>query len=353
MDENQLRDIAPASSDLGALERLAGFVPPKVFDMHAHFYDESYLPALSAAGGMVEGLGARVDMDAYRRYQLPLYGEIKELRLNILSMPDNGMHDDPAVNRKNREASTAFLADQLERNPHCVGEAFVMADDTQDDVLSLLAHPRIRGFKCYHVAAKTRPTWQSEIDDYLPESAWEIAHERGLCITLHMVKDGALSDRGNMACILEKTKRYPNAKLILAHACRGFAPWTVMDAIDALKPRKNVYADVSAVCESPPIYALIKALGVERTLWGSDFPVSLLRGKCVSIADGFLWLYKEQLALVSGKTPFSVNLCGVENLLALQQACGMLNIGQDGVRALFYDSAMELLKLRDAAGEGV
>jgi glutamate-1-semialdehyde 2,1-aminomutase len=142
-------------------------------------------------------------------------------------------------------------------------------------------------------------------------------------------------------------KKYPSAKLILAHAARGFAAWTVLDSIAGVADIPNIYFDVSAICEPTPIFAVLKAAGTKRTLWGSDFPVSMMRGKCISIADSFLWLYKEHLQLMDSKTAFTANLVGVENLFALKQACQMLDIDRQGTEDIFYNNAMELFRLTD------
>ena len=41
--------------------------------------------------------------------------------------------------------------------------------------------------------------------------------------------------------------------------------------------------------------AIINVLGHDRLLWGSDYPVSRLRGRCIAIGDTFLWLYEDTL----------------------------------------------------------
>ena len=44
----------------------------------------------------------------------------------------------------------------------------------------------------------------------------------GLLIMLHMVLDRAIADERNQQYIREHCVRYPNARLVLAHAARGF-----------------------------------------------------------------------------------------------------------------------------------
>ena len=339
-----MEDFVLSESDIRTLQMLRDFIPPNVFDVHAHLFDTGYLPQSGLARLTCGALGTVMGIEAYMRFQAPLLPELKRLRLNVVSAPDATMSD---LSNGNRQKCNDFLVSHLENNPDHVGEAFVLPDDTVADIKKLLIHPNIRGFKCYHLCAQSQPTWNAEIGEYLPESAWQIADENGFCITLHLVKDHALSDPANFEYICRMSKKYPSATLILAHAARGFAAWTVLDKAAALADIPNIVFDVSAICEPTPIFAVLKAVGAKRVLWGSDFPISMMRGKCISIADSFLWLYKEQLQQMDSNTVFSANLVGVENLFALKQACQMLDIGRSGVEDIFYNNAMQMFHLTD------
>ena len=339
-------DIFLSESDMREIQKLRDFIPPKIFDVHTHLYDTAYLPNLNRNDAIFKEFGPVTGMNEYMRYQNPLYPGLERLRLNVVARPDASMSD---RSNGNRQKCNDFLVSHLEKYPDHVGETFVLPDDTVADIKKLLIHPNIRGFKCYHLCADRQPAWHAEIGEYLPESAWQVADENGFCITLHMVKDHALSDPGNFEYICRMSKKYPSAKLILAHAARGFAAWTVLDSVAGLADIPNIYFDVSAVCEPMPIFAILKAAGTKRVLWGSDFPISMMRGKCISIADSFLWLYKEQLHLMESKTAFSANLVGVENLVALNQACQMLDIDRNGVEDIFYNNAMQMFHLTDTS----
>ena len=213
-------DFILSESDLRVLKSMYDFIPPKIFDAHAHLYDTAYGPQSAVAKLTFNVLGPIAGLDEYVRCQTPLYPGLERLRLNLVSNPDASMSD-----RSNgyRQKCNDFLVSQLEKYPDIVGETFVLPDDTVADIKKLLIHPNIRGFKCYHSCAQKKPTWEREIGEYLPESAWQVADENGYCITLHMVKDRALSDPGNFDYICRMAKKYPSAILILAHAARGFA----------------------------------------------------------------------------------------------------------------------------------
>ena len=342
MDE--LKDFIIADSDRRVLAKLEGFVPEKVFDLHAHLFDTAYLPNMAVEGSLFGACGKVADRDTYERFQSPLYPGLKKLRLNLITVPDAAMAD-----RTNglRVRSLEFLKEYLEKNPDDVGEAFVLPDDTFDDLKGLLVHPNIRGFKCYHLAAAKKPTFQAEIGEYLPESAWRAADEYGLCITLHMVKDAVLADPSNNEYIRKMARKYPGARLILAHAARGFASWTVMEGIKKLSGISNIYYDVSAVNEPAAICTVLKYAEAGRVLWGSDFPVSMSRGKSISIGDSFVWIKQRDLKGHPVQEASEACLSGVEGLFALKQACEILDLDRAAVEDIFYTNAMRMFGLSD------
>ncbi len=321
--------------DSRLIQQMASFLPKQIFDAHAHLYDSSFLPSLFNPDSNIFCKEKLICSD-YMKYQGTLFGPVEKIHINLISMPDLAMAD-----RQNglRKASVQFLVNQLEQQPEHVGEVVVLPDDTEDDIESLLIHPSIRGFKCYHTLAKEKPSWNAKIETYLPESAWRVAHERGLCITLHLVRDQALADSSNNAYIKQKAEKYPNATLILAHAARGFAAWTTLISVSELKSYDNVWFDLSAICEPTAIFAILKHCGYKRVLWGSDFPVSMARGKAISLADSFYWIYKQDLERFQSETPVHATLIGIENLLAVEQACCMLDLGPPEIEDIFYNNA--------------
>ena len=335
-------DTVLSERDLRVLEKLGDFIPEKVFDAHAHLYDSKFTPVLATPGSTFAQCGPIADRECFMRLQGPLYLGAKQVRLNLISVPDPSMKD---LRNGNRACSVEFLINHLNQNPEDVGEVFVLPDDTDSDIESMLTHPGIRGFKCYHSVAARNVTWQADIDEYLPESAWRVANERGMCITLHLVKDAALADHGNLETIKRKARKYPGAKLILAHAARGFAAWTALEGLKGLSGFPNIYYDVSAVCEPTAIFAVIKKAGARQVLWGSDFPVSMFRGKCISLADTFLWIYRPMLACFDDPNAALATLVGVENLNALAQACDMLDLTCKDIEDIFYNNAVRMFGL--------
>lgn len=328
MDPNTL-----AQMDAFALERLSDFVPDKIFDSHIHLYDEQFATFLTR--NKPDGPFIRYDLERYQQdMQSILPG--RTIHVNTFSYPDKHL----AVNTANRDASDSFTITQLEKDPLSVGEVLVAPGDTVEDLEKRLVHPRIKGFKCYHLLARqTNDTAQCGIEEYLPDSAWEVANARGMVITLHMVKDASLSDPANLNYIKAMAKRYPNAILILAHAARSFASWTGLEAVEQIAHLDNVWYDFSAVCESPAMFQILKKAGHSRCMWGTDYPFSQPRGKCISLGSGFQWLYENELEAL--KIPGAWHVA-TETLMALRQAAIMAELTPAQVEDVFFNNAMRL-----------
>ena len=330
-----LQDGVYTSKDFEAAKILNDFLPAQIFDSHAHLYDTSFVPGLANNPSMA----GRYDLTQYRQDMVPIFGQERELHLNIVTYPDRAMAD-PA--HPSRDLADAFLVQQLEEDPGSVGEIITVPGDTAESLSKRLVHPRIRGFKCYHYCSGLANSWNASIGQYLPEAAWQVAHEKKLVITLHMVKDHALADPDNLIYITTMAKAYPDATLILAHAARSFAAWTGIEAVEKVAHLDNVWFDLSAVCESPAMLQIFKKTGTQRSMWGSDYPVSRYCGKAISLGDSFYWIYKKDLENFSGATSFSSYLVGVENLLATRQACILMDLDQKAIEDIFYGNAARL-----------
>ena len=326
------------AKDMEAIKILDGFLPDKIFDAHAHLYDKSFNPGFKAHDD--DG-----SFEVYKKAMFPALCNPKEFHLNMIANPDPIMVD-PSSGAI--EASDKFVLGELEKDPGSVAEILVTPKDSPEDIEKRLVNPRIRGLKVYRYFAEgydnIQDTYYAETREFLSEATWEVANKHKLCITLHMVKDKALSDEVNLEYIIDHAKRYPDATLILAHAARSFAAWTAIESIDKVAHLDNVWYDFAAICESPAMFYIMKKAGIEKCMWGSDFPVCTYRGKSISFADGFHWILKRE------NSENMVNLIpeerywfyALENLMATRQACKIGEFSESQVEDLFFNNAMRL-----------
>ena len=308
--------------DLCALRALDSFLPSRIFDSHAHIFDSAFLPQYHT-----EGEVNLCDGERYFENMHALFGEERELVANFIPFPDGTMRKAESGSLR---LSDAFMLAELDKHPQCVGEIMVLPRESESDIVARLTHPSIRGFKCYSLMAESKREGQESLDEFLPESAISVANARGMAITIHLMREG-LADSENLDYITKMAKKYPNAKLILAHSARAFSARTLIDNIDAVAPYENIFFDFSAICESPTFIALLLKVGSGRCMWGSDHPNNLLRGKAISVGSGFEWLFEDKLS-----SPW---LYATENLFALKEAATILSLKAPQIEDVFYNTA--------------
>ncbi len=324
--------VLDADRELFARE-LDAFVPPRLFDAHAHLYELSQFAAGPpawiqrgpASAGMAEFLRRMDEIHPGREVDGLFFG-----------FPNPSM-DFPAANR--------FLADEVRTRPRSRGHMLVRPEMDPEFIRESVRREGFVGLKCYHVYAARADTYYASIPEYLPEEHVRVAHEEGLSITLHMVKPRAMADPENQQVIRVWAERYPNMKWILAHGARGFNPHHTLEGIGALRGLRNVWCDSSAVTDAGAYEAIIRTLGADRLMYGSDFPVSHLRGRCVAVGDSFLWLSADNTKFEAGYAAVLPTLIGIESLRTLKLACWSLQLKDRDIEQIFFANARELYAL--------
>ena len=328
-------------ADRTFIERyLADFLPDRIFDAHAHLFAHEHFAQHKPAPEF-SYMPERLGLDEYREYMEWIHpGKRTQggLFFGLL------FGDERFANNDFIRAEVSEQAGEDAFRQRCYGQLVVAPEDDPETIRAGVSPERMVGLKCYHTMADVDgPTFEAPIEAYLPEKQVQVAHEEGLTITLHMVRDRALADPLNQATIRRYCERYPNMRLILAHAARGFNPWHTIEGIHSLAGLDNVWFDTSAVTEAGAFEAIVEVMGHERLLYGTDFPVSHMRGRCVAIGDSFHWFYADEMDLDEKHTTLEPVLIGLESLRALRLATMRLKLSERQIEDIFYWNAMRLL----------
>lgn len=317
----------PQEQDYFLAKHYRDFLPRRIFDAHTHMHLADTIPAFRGPEGVFfRSAGTPED---YRSDMQPLLPGAELAGLNMMPMPDPAMND-PAGGL--RERANGHVAALRQENPGSVFCPYILPGDSAQ-TLEGMVRSGAGGFKCYCYGAGRTEIEQLRIGEYLPQVAWEVADRYRLPIILHMMRPAALSDPENFSDITAMAKRYPGAKLVLAHCARGFASWTAVEAIRRLEDCGNIWFDLAAICESAPMMACILKNAGTRTMWGSDYPICMHRGRAVSVGSDATWLTGERY----DGPPRA--LVGAENLMALYQTALLLNLDQTQLEDIFFRNA--------------
>ena len=332
----ELRNWIWTEADQALSEKWIKNLPEQIMDVHAHIYrmcdlGKQFSPYIH---------GPEIaDHKIWRECVERFVGNDK--KLSAIHVPP------PCETSKEIPASNAFVVSETDKNPNCKALVLISPDMSRDDVERYLENPRVVGMKPFsYYADYDGPSGNAPLNTYLPEWAWECADEHGLMFLVHLMRPGSLADPLNYCEIRKMALKYPNAKLMLDHCARGFNAETVAAGIEYVKDLKNVYFDTSSICEIMPMYTVLKHGGLDRVVFGTDFPLTQLRGRSITVGDGFIWLDGENVDWEGYAGLVEPVLLGIENIRALQQTMEIMNLSAIQRENLFYNNAMTMISGR-------
>lgn len=312
-------------------QELDSFVPDRVYDAHCHIWNEAHTD-LSGLRDNPAGLPAEVGYEEYRRLSDCLHPGRGQGAL-FIPFP---------LKPETRGEGHRWIGREAARNPRCRALFWVYPDDDPEWVRQEVRAHGLHGIKPYHMARGGKPRWQAEIPDYLPEPLVNVAHEEGWVIMLHMVRTRAVADASNLHWIRTYCQRYPNMKLVLAHAARGFQPTHSLAGLPQLTGLDNLYCDTSTNCEPMAQATIIRILGHDRLMYGSDFCVSHMRGRNFAVGDLFVWVCGDSPIWNDLHANVKPVLIGLQSLSALKWACWSERLNDRQVEDIFWHNAAEL-----------
>lgn len=312
------------------------FLPDKIFDAHAHLFKHSHFPK-GQLGGFADTPSTQglAEFYEYSEWIHPKSRTKGGLFFGLAFLGD-------------REGNNDFIGAEVNGplGENAFGQMIISPDMDPEYIIDEVKKHGFVGLKCYHTMAQVEgATWNAPIESFLPEAHMRVADKLGLSITLHMVRDRALADPINQQQIRHYCELFPNMQLILAHAARGFNPWHTIEGIHSLKGLENVWFDTSAVTEAGAFEAIIETMGHHRLMYGTDFHVSHIRGRCVAIGDSFHWFYADDMDTEEKHIKLAPVLVGLESIRSIRLACQRLKLTDSQVEDIFYNNAKQLYPL--------
>ncbi|MBX3436221.1 MAG: amidohydrolase family protein [Planctomycetaceae bacterium] len=320
-------------------DELDEFVPRQVFDVHTHIYRWAFHTNPDKESG------------PYRQFVKPGFEDVTYTMLDEcdrLLMP--GRHvarlsfPFPFSGGCDFERSNEFLAAQLGAHPDSAGLMLVHPGMSGEFVEDAIRRSGLIGLKPYRFFSSTGDAVHCRITDFLPEHQIAVADRFGLLIMMHLSRPDGIGDAQNLDDLERLTEKYPRARWILAHCARSYSSWPIERAGQRLRALPNTWFDTSSVCETDAIAALLRCVGVERVMYGSDdVPVGILRGKYVSFGYGWAYLSEQNHKLNLSHCDSRMTFTRYEQLRAMRRAAHGAGLSSDDVRAMFYDNALQLV----------
>jgi predicted TIM-barrel fold metal-dependent hydrolase len=203
------------------------------------------------------------------------------------------------------------------------------------------------------------PSGEIKIFDFLPHHHLEVADAHGWIVILHIPRAARLQDPVNLEQMLEIEQRYPNVQVVIAHIGRAYCAEDVGNAFDQLKDTRRMSFDVSANTNGWVMEQLLRAVGPQRVVFGSDMPVVRMRMR--RICEGGFYvnlvppgLYGDvsddpHMREASEADGAKLSFFMYEELNAIRQAVLAVGLGAGEIEDMMYNNAAKLI--RKAGGQ--
>lgn len=328
-------------------ERLRGFLPDKIFDVHTHVY----LPNLNSENtgrtvtwpSLVANANPIEDLDETARLMFPG----KTYVPLMFAMPSEGMNLTEANDYVSACAASKGYPVLMLTQPGMTGE----------EVESGILKGGFQGIKVYlSFAPDYIPTKEIRIFDFLPHEHLEVCDRHGLAVMLHIPRSKRLRDPLNIAQLLEIERKYKNLHLIIAHVGRAYTKQDVGDAFKMLKDTKKMVFDFSANTNAWVFEQLINEVGSSRILFGSDLPITRMRMRRIErdgiyvnlIPRGLYGDVSDDANMDELDPPESDKLSFFlyEEIEEMRQAAIKTGLGRSDVERMFWSNAASIFRIQ-------
>jgi hypothetical protein len=315
-------------------EEFDDFLPATILDFHVHVCNPGVVPTdtpFSCSGHPL----LSYTLDELAADLAATYPQRKTLAV-CFGLPEVGY---------DRARNNNYLAQACDRERFFPLRLFDPTKDTPATLAQDLTAGRFFGIKPYPNYARKAAVTQVEIADMLPDWALEVIDSLGLIVMLHIPRPGRLADPLNQQQIVRLCRRFPRAKIVLAHIGRAYYLKNVRGNLDPLKDLPNLYFDMAMVNHWEVLEHAFATLPADRFLYGTDIPLALAPGKSVEINDQYTYITPVpwSLAICDAQGRIRFTSFVYEELRAIKKAVARVGLGDDFLQGLFYDNGMRLL----------
>ncbi|MGQ9493771.1 MAG: amidohydrolase family protein [Anaerolineae bacterium] len=241
-----------------------------------------------------------------------------------------------------------YVAEESRRHPHLYPLYIPDMHATEEQVRETVRQSGYYGFKPYWNLVPGKPCQDDvTIMDMLPEPYMRVADDWGLIIMLHIPGSQRLSSAQNIRDIQTLSHQYPNAKIVIAHIGRSYDVRFIKGKIDHICDLPNVYFDTSFVMDSMVYKIFFDYVDPVKVLYGTDLPISELRGKRVWINNSWVDVSRDKLSWTASRDPtrpIEATFMTYEMIRAMREGAAEAGLNDDDLRPIFFKNGMRLIQ---------
>jgi predicted TIM-barrel fold metal-dependent hydrolase len=322
------------------MEEFNDFLPDNIYDFHVHMWKKEFIK--EEISKERERQITFFDPDIISGFKIE---DFKKITKKIFpGKKCNGLFFGLPMKEINISENNSYIA-EINKDNNSYG-LFVPEPDLKEIPEDFFDN-RFIGFKPYpDLARSSKINDDISIFDFISDAVLEFCHEYGLILLIHLPRERRLNDERNIEEIKAIGKRYPKIKIILAHAGRSYCYYDIKNSIKYLKGLKNLYVDTSMINEFSVNQVLMKELGPEKILFGSDLSLAVLKGKNIDINNKHYFITSEPRTWSLSSSQIALDdftLFIYEMIRALRIASKNLKLGNRDIDNIFYSNANRLI----------
>ena len=306
------------------------FMPEQIYDAHFHICKE-YAKKTGYIGD---------PYDQYTEFMQRYIG--RKIAGGLLMASPSSKHTPEMIDAENDYVISIAKREGLE-----IG-LLINPSYTKEKAIRMMAeHPEIKALKPYLTYSTAEDNFESDLFDFAPEWMFEFADERELPIIVHLSHyQDMLSDERNIRDIRYASKKYPKAKIVLAHCAMGHHLQKLKWGLEKIADLENIWFDCSGSAEALTIYYCLKTFGVDKMLYGDDFNHGATPGRIVSFGANFFGFHPDFVTHTDLVPDYRYQPMdnARECLLALLEAAELLELSREDINKIFYENAVKLYK---------
>ncbi|MCM8769413.1 MAG: GNAT family N-acetyltransferase [Candidatus Omnitrophica bacterium] len=327
-------------------EKISPFLPESLVDIHTHVWPVRFKKTLSQVSRSVTWPDriAKIHPISHLQSTYQLMFPDKKVTPLLFS---------PVPSFRNLKLLNSYVA-KIARRTGFPSLIFSSPWWSGEQLEENIVKGKFLGAKSYlSLAPRELKPEEIRIYDFFPPNQLEVLNQHGWILMLHLPRPGRLKDLVNLQCLVEIDQRYPKMKTIVAHVGRAYCNEDVGSSFNFLKGTKNLYFDISANTNEWVFTQLIKAVGPERILFGSDLPVTRMRTRRICEQGRYVNLVPKglygdvsgdpHLKEVTGEQAASLTFFLYEEILSFLQAAKRVGLSRKEIRAVFHDNAASIL----------
>ena len=345
MKEELLGDYCNGDKEIYMNEFL-DFLPDRIFDNHIHLWDKKYIKDEISQSRQKQN--PFLDAELIEGFTLEDFQTAAEKLFPGKTY--TGLFFGLPLKEFDLQRSNEYISNVCKQE-NCYG--LYMPEPSLKEIPGDFFADRFIGFKPYPDLAEFKePEDFSKLDidisifDFVPQIVLEFSNQYGLILLIHLPRKGRLNDKRNIWELDKISEKYPDIKVVLAHAGRSYCFEDIRQSINEIKHMQNLYMDTAMVNDFLVNRLILDVLGPEKLLFGSDSGISLLKGKNIDINHKHYFVTKKpkSWSLSSATMTLDFTFFLYETVRAVKMAIEELKMDKTQVEKIFYSNSKKMIE---------